>query len=326
MLLPERHGSASPSEYRYGFQGQEKDDELKGEGNSLNYTFRMHDPRIGRFFARDPLEPKYPELTPYQFGSNRVIDRIELEGLESASDFQMMDRWNEEHVKTGRITAKQLASIKKGETIGVSIVTGGIVAAALAPEAISAYEAYTTWYGTTATAGYFAAGVGGTASAAMIDASSYFGASLWQASVGKGVVSGLSNAIGQYAYNGGMKDFNYAQPIFAGFIGNPFLSNLGESTIGWTKEGGWETHYFDSKFFSTFGSNYLGSKIGAKYEVPDESLMYKAAKNVLNLSSGSAVETFENKIGDSLDDIQKDFKDFKIDKSFNRNNTTAKKR
>ena len=45
----------------------------------------MHDPRIGRFFAVDPLAPKYPELTPYQFSSNRPIDCVELEGLEAAS-------------------------------------------------------------------------------------------------------------------------------------------------------------------------------------------------------------------------------------------------
>lgn len=82
MLVPNRHGSSTA--YRYGFQGQEKDDELKGEGNSLNYTFRMHDPRIGRFFATDPLEAKYPWYTPYQFSGNRVIDMVELEGLEEA--------------------------------------------------------------------------------------------------------------------------------------------------------------------------------------------------------------------------------------------------
>jgi RHS repeat-associated protein len=53
MLLPKRHGAVDS--YRYGFQGQEKDDEIKGEGNSVNYKFRMHDPRLGRFFAVDPL-------------------------------------------------------------------------------------------------------------------------------------------------------------------------------------------------------------------------------------------------------------------------------
>lgn len=80
MLVPNRHGSSNS--YRYGFQGQEKDDELKGEGNSLNYTFRMHDPRVGRFFATDPLEKEYPWYAPYSFSGNRVIDMIELEGLE----------------------------------------------------------------------------------------------------------------------------------------------------------------------------------------------------------------------------------------------------
>ncbi|MBN8641151.1 MAG: hypothetical protein J0L86_04995 [Flavobacteriales bacterium] len=79
-LVPNRH--ATDGSYRYGFQGQEKDDEIKGEGNSLNYTFRMHDPRVGRFFAVDPLESKYPWYTPYQFSGNRPIDSIELEGLE----------------------------------------------------------------------------------------------------------------------------------------------------------------------------------------------------------------------------------------------------
>jgi len=80
MLLPNRHGSSN--EYRYGFQGQEKDDEIKGEGNSLNYKYRMHDPRIGRFFAIDPLTAKYPHNSPYAFSENRLIDGVELEGLE----------------------------------------------------------------------------------------------------------------------------------------------------------------------------------------------------------------------------------------------------
>jgi len=42
----------------------------------------MHDPRVGRFFAVDPLEKSYPFYSPYQFSGNRVIDVAELEGLE----------------------------------------------------------------------------------------------------------------------------------------------------------------------------------------------------------------------------------------------------
>ncbi len=80
MLLPNRHGSSNS--YRYGFQGQEMDDEIKGEGNSVNFKFRMHDTRINRFFAVDPLAKKYPWNSPYAFSANRLIDGIELEGLE----------------------------------------------------------------------------------------------------------------------------------------------------------------------------------------------------------------------------------------------------
>lgn len=43
----------------------------------------MHDPRLGRFFAIDPLAPKYPHNSPYAFSENMVIHMIELEGLES---------------------------------------------------------------------------------------------------------------------------------------------------------------------------------------------------------------------------------------------------
>ena len=79
--MPNRHGQSD--DYRYGFQGQENDDEIRGtKGASVNYKYRMHDARIGRFFAVDPLNPKYPYYTPYSFSGNRVIDAVEIEGLE----------------------------------------------------------------------------------------------------------------------------------------------------------------------------------------------------------------------------------------------------
>lgn len=68
--------------YRFGFQGQEMDNEIKGTGNSINYAYRVHDPRLGRFLSIDPLSNKFPWNSPYAFSENRVIDGIELEGLE----------------------------------------------------------------------------------------------------------------------------------------------------------------------------------------------------------------------------------------------------
>lgn len=78
-----RHGD--DNQYRYGVQRQERDDELRGVGNSLNFEYRNYDPRLCRFISVDPLEKKYPHNSPYAFSENVVIDHIELEGLEKAN-------------------------------------------------------------------------------------------------------------------------------------------------------------------------------------------------------------------------------------------------
>lgn len=90
MLLPNRTDDAG-SDYRYSFQGQEKDNEIKGDNNSVNYKYRMHDPRVGRFFAVDPLAKQYPHNGPYNFSENRVIDGIELEGAEYLKIIHVID-------------------------------------------------------------------------------------------------------------------------------------------------------------------------------------------------------------------------------------------
>lgn len=84
-LTPNKSDLKGQNANRYGFQGQEVDNEIKGEGNSVNYKYRMHDPRVGRFFSVDPLTKKYPYYTPYAFSGNRVLDAVELEGLEPSS-------------------------------------------------------------------------------------------------------------------------------------------------------------------------------------------------------------------------------------------------
>jgi RHS repeat-associated protein len=68
--------------YRYGFQGQEKDDELKGEGNSYAFKYRIHDPRLGRFLSVDPLAKEFAWNSTYAFAENSPIAFIDLEGNE----------------------------------------------------------------------------------------------------------------------------------------------------------------------------------------------------------------------------------------------------
>jgi RHS repeat-associated protein len=41
--------------YRFGYQGSEKDNEFKGEGNSYTTEFRQLDPRLGRWLSVDPV-------------------------------------------------------------------------------------------------------------------------------------------------------------------------------------------------------------------------------------------------------------------------------
>lgn len=48
----------------------------------------MHDPRVGRFFAVDPLSDSYPWNSPYAFSENRVTNAVELEGLEAADNVE----------------------------------------------------------------------------------------------------------------------------------------------------------------------------------------------------------------------------------------------
>ena len=79
--MEERTGSAEG--YRFGFQGQETDDEVYGAENAVSFKYRVHDARIGRFLSLDPLAPEYPWNSPYAFSENRVTDAVELEGLES---------------------------------------------------------------------------------------------------------------------------------------------------------------------------------------------------------------------------------------------------
>jgi RHS repeat-associated protein len=71
-------------EYRYGFNGKENDDEVKGVGNQQDYGMRIYNPRIGRFLSVDPLFKSYPWYTPYQFAGNKPIQCIDLDGEEES--------------------------------------------------------------------------------------------------------------------------------------------------------------------------------------------------------------------------------------------------
>ncbi|RFS21160.1 hypothetical protein DVR12_17650 [Chitinophaga silvatica] len=67
--------------YRYGFNGKENDNEVKGEGNQVVFEARVYDPRVGRFLSCDPLGKEYAFQSSYAFAANSPIKLIDALGL-----------------------------------------------------------------------------------------------------------------------------------------------------------------------------------------------------------------------------------------------------
>lgn len=79
MVQPGR--AFSSNNYRYGFNGQEKSDEVRGEGNQIDFGERIYDSRIGRFLSMDPLANAYPFQSPYNFAANSPITLVDVMGM-----------------------------------------------------------------------------------------------------------------------------------------------------------------------------------------------------------------------------------------------------
>jgi len=67
--------------YRYGFNGMEKDDQIKGKGNSYTTEFRQYDPRLGEWLTIDPLFKEFPWQSPYVAFDNNPIYYKDPKGL-----------------------------------------------------------------------------------------------------------------------------------------------------------------------------------------------------------------------------------------------------
>jgi RHS repeat-associated protein len=67
-------------QYSFGFNGMEKDNEMKGEGNSLDFGARIYDSRLGRWLAVDKLKFKHPYVSPYNFVLNKPLLFIDPNG------------------------------------------------------------------------------------------------------------------------------------------------------------------------------------------------------------------------------------------------------
>lgn len=80
MQMPGRSYSVANTNYRYGFNGKEKDD--KDGVVQYDYGFRIYDPRLMRFKSVDPLTKSFAYYSPYQFAGNMPIAAVDLDGEE----------------------------------------------------------------------------------------------------------------------------------------------------------------------------------------------------------------------------------------------------
>jgi RHS repeat-associated protein len=67
-------------EYRFGFNGQEKDNQIYGSGNSYTAEFWQYDARLGRRWNVDPMAHEREWLSPYNFVQNNPILRVDPTG------------------------------------------------------------------------------------------------------------------------------------------------------------------------------------------------------------------------------------------------------
>jgi RHS repeat-associated protein len=66
--------------YRYGFNGKEKDNDIKGDGNSLDFGARIYDSRLGRWLSVDNRMKDYVPISPYTFAMNNPITLLDADG------------------------------------------------------------------------------------------------------------------------------------------------------------------------------------------------------------------------------------------------------
>jgi RHS repeat-associated protein len=69
QLVGRQYSLSGGGKYRYGFNGKENDNEVKGDGNQVDFGARIYDPRVGRFLSGDPLAGKFPWQDRWALGA-----------------------------------------------------------------------------------------------------------------------------------------------------------------------------------------------------------------------------------------------------------------
>jgi RHS repeat-associated protein len=137
--------TVNDGDYRYGFNGKEKDQDGEFGNTHYDYGFRIYNPAIAKFLSVDPLTKSYLMLTPYQFASNTPIAASDLDGLEARIDitFNQEDEDYLNGVRTYDEIKADRDARGRGAIMGLGILGVGYGAAYAIPFLYS--EAQAIW-------------------------------------------------------------------------------------------------------------------------------------------------------------------------------------
>ncbi len=84
MLIPDRqwYANSDSSNYRFGFNGMERDNDISGQGNNLDFGARIYNSRLGRWMVTDPLEKSYPGVSSFNYASNSPTSMMDSDGMD----------------------------------------------------------------------------------------------------------------------------------------------------------------------------------------------------------------------------------------------------
>ncbi len=102
------YNSSGSAKYRWGFNGMEKDDNLKGTGNSYDFGTRMYDPRIGRWKVIDKMHHLQPDQSTYKSFLNNPLFYKDEDGKIEVDLITIIDKRTGAEVTFGKVLSNDV--------------------------------------------------------------------------------------------------------------------------------------------------------------------------------------------------------------------------
>ena len=270
-------------EYKYKFQGQERQDEL-----GLNVTamdFRMYDNALGRFHNIDAMTEVMPSLSPYRFAFNNPVIWKDPSGLSETSDV-VEEHWDLDEVVVTAKARKSYHNTRPADFGTYHLAKG------LNTERFKGtlqqynktfgtdFKNYDDWYyralyvpfrnemindmhSAQAKAGQAIMLLVGSVFAAPILAASPAVASITSVASNPIVQNITLNAGSQYLANGGNAgDINMIEAGLSGVPGTNLMPTIAGETFSFTTNDGFQAPTFDKKWAVQVGGGILSNRFG----------------------------------------------------------------